>query len=1172
MCVVYEARDRHHGDIVALKTLRHLDPPSLYRLKQEFRALSHLDHPNLVQFYELLRSDDGWFVTMERVEGVDFLRWCRSDTDPRLAQRTTARTQDLRYVSSTSSEGEPPAPHRDPGPLPDLIRLRSGIVQLVEGVRGLHAAGRIHRDLKPSNVLVTDAGRVVVLDFGLVAEVDPDYTEGTLHHQIAGSAAYMSPEQAMGRALTAATDWYAVGVMLYEALTGVWPFGGHIYQILHDKQRLDPVPPRTLVPQIPDDLDQLAMELLRRDPEARPRGAQILARLRADLVGMPVLEPLFRFRDTELRAVMDRWRQIEGAGRPWVLAIRALPGVGRTRFLRELVKELRRAGAVVLKARCYPWEGVPLRAIDGLVDNLTRVLLRADHRLLRRLANEDLSHLVALFPTFARVDALDVVGAADDLGEAELRRRAMAELRTVLDVVAEARPLVLAIDDAQHADPESADALATLLAPRSDAPALPALVLVSYPSQPQTFVRWLSPLLEAIEVPLEALDLDPLDPEQATDLAAELLGLRDNDPVAHAVAVASGGNLSALHARTLDVLVAEGQRAEIVGQIDEVVACAIDGLPPDPRRLLEILAVAAAPIPTPVALAAATPGDPFQAITALRAHRLVARSGEDTLQVAVGGVADYVLGRLSGPDGSSRHRRLAEALARRGSADPRTLVRHWTEAGDQEQAAMVAWSGGLEAREGGRWAEAVWLLRRALDHDGWSPRERASILACLAEVLFEQGSGLQASRRFRQAAEVADAVRRLSYRGRAAEAALSSGHVTEGLALLAPLLRDLGLPPLPSRTWAPLLARWRRIWRPPGPPILRPRHQVDRTDLARVDAAEVAAVALAVVDPVRAAAMGPVFQRQALMVGEVGRCAAALAMSGVGSDLMALAAARPDDDRVRAAVSGIGGRAALGMGRLDQAIEAARDAEISWRRAGGGGRLGGGSSCGPSRCGPSCGAAIRRGSTLRSGPWWVGSARPTIGCLGWSWWLRISPWRPQPPIPRPRWPAWTQPRARGAGAIAPRQAVLIGIGRSWLLMALGRRRDAWAVARRLPLLPDPWIRAVTLRALATAAIAAGDLGRARAAAVRLVDSGPPVHRPVVRSDPTGGGLPRRPIRIGGPTASSGAFAGRGWSSTRGRWPRRWGDTHRSRGSFPSNPATLGCWCRSGDKAGLKASR
>ena len=129
-----------------------------------------------------------------------------------------------------------------PGDWVDFDAVRAGLRQLTEGVLHLHGQRILHRDLKPSNVLVREDGRVAILDFGLakaVAATDSDAdasteavprkaagncTAWTKHRDIVGSIPYMSPEQAAGRLLTEATDWYSVGVMLYEALTGGLPF------------------------------------------------------------------------------------------------------------------------------------------------------------------------------------------------------------------------------------------------------------------------------------------------------------------------------------------------------------------------------------------------------------------------------------------------------------------------------------------------------------------------------------------------------------------------------------------------------------------------------------------------------------------------------------------------------------------------------------------------------------------------------------------------------------------------------------------------------------------------------------------------------------------------------------------------------------------------------------
>jgi serine/threonine protein kinase len=268
MGVVYQALDLERQTRVALKASTQRDAVTIYRLKNEFRQLADLSHPNLVTLHELVNEGTAWFFTMELVNGSPFDEYCNpiraSDAPPEAEpeRRATASLRFLRDVSVTLNQ------RKIGSELPlrrstcHMRRLRNALRQLVEAVAALHEAGKLHRDLKPSNVLVTPEGRVVVLDFGLVsngtfidaAAQDADHTVGGA---MFGTPAYMSPEQAAGESVTTASDWYSVGTMLYEAITGELPFDGAIVEILRRKDEFEPPPPSELVTGVPDDLDFL---------------------------------------------------------------------------------------------------------------------------------------------------------------------------------------------------------------------------------------------------------------------------------------------------------------------------------------------------------------------------------------------------------------------------------------------------------------------------------------------------------------------------------------------------------------------------------------------------------------------------------------------------------------------------------------------------------------------------------------------------------------------------------------------------------------------------------------------------------------------------------------------------------------------------------------------------
>ncbi|MBM4364506.1 MAG: serine/threonine protein kinase, partial [Deltaproteobacteria bacterium] len=222
--VVYEAVDPLSERPVALKVLSDVRADQLARFKREFRALELLAHPNVVDIYELGRADDEWFFAMELVRGTDLVRYVRAEADP--ARR--------------------------------VARLRRAFAGLVEGIAAIHGAGMLHRDLKPSNVVVDGAGRPVVLDLGMVGDQEEELPADGI---VAGTPAYMSPEQGAGLAATEASDLYAVGVMLYELLAGGLPFEGSGLAPLRAKAR-QAAPPIT-APSLDDpELAALCMALL----------------------------------------------------------------------------------------------------------------------------------------------------------------------------------------------------------------------------------------------------------------------------------------------------------------------------------------------------------------------------------------------------------------------------------------------------------------------------------------------------------------------------------------------------------------------------------------------------------------------------------------------------------------------------------------------------------------------------------------------------------------------------------------------------------------------------------------------------------------------------------------------------------------------------------------------
>ena len=340
---------------------------------------------------------------------------------------------------------------------PDFGRLRGALKQLAEVLNELHAQGKLHRDIKPSNVLVTRADRVVLLDFGLSTEVDertdPDTTDG----HIVGTVTYMAPEQAGGSSVTAASDWYAVGVMLYRTLTGVLPHSGRVLEVLIEKQRTDPRRPREVYDDVPEDLDRLCMDLLRRDPGDRPSGGDILRRLGGSAAVASRLAAErrpFVGRESQLAALRTAFADL-CKGKTVTIFVHGRSGAGKSSLIERFLEGVRERGeAVILAGRCYEQESVAYKAVDTLIDSLSRYLRRLPRPEADALMPRDVATLAQVFPVLRRAESVAEaprrLHAIPD--QLELRRRAFAALRELLTRVGDRRPLVLAIDDLQWGD------------------------------------------------------------------------------------------------------------------------------------------------------------------------------------------------------------------------------------------------------------------------------------------------------------------------------------------------------------------------------------------------------------------------------------------------------------------------------------------------------------------------------------------------------------------------------------------------------------------------------------------------------------------------------------------------------------------------------------------------
>ncbi|HMI89822.1 MAG TPA: AAA family ATPase, partial [Polyangiales bacterium] len=692
--------------------------------------------------------------------------------------------------------------------------------------------------------------------------------------------------------------------MLYEMLTGELPFEGAVYELLRNKLERDPRPPLELDATIPAHLSALCMELLARDPNARPKGSDVLARLvppnKQASLSLPAFGDTTLQTDTESqdsqRGFFGRkpelaalWDALHDAdrGRTIVAHVRGISGAGKSALVEQFLDEVEheivpvgRPEALVLRSRCYEREAMPFKALDGVIDALSRHLAHANDFEVSNLLPTDIAALAQIFPVLERLRAVQhLLSSRACNGDAvDNRQRAEAALRELFSRLAARRPVVIWIDDLQWGDLDSAGILKGWL--QRGAP-LPLLLVISYRSDEAETSECLRSFLgsdgDQTAIATRRVDVTALAREDVHALCRHQLAGRADAALIERIVRESQGSpfLAAQLSALAEAKLARGDADVQAISIGDLVTQTKSLLPGEARYLLRILAVAGRPIAPKLALrAAGLRRGGRELVHALRRLQLVRTrevAGEGLLEVYHDRVRENVQ-RLLGPAESEQiHGNLLEALEYSGGrVDPDWL--HTLAIGANQR--VAAYRYGLAAAERAMttlaFERAVELYTRCIELSDAPEPQRSGLVRKLAQALDCAGRGSEAADAYLQAAQAATGPDAVALLRLGTSHLLRSGRFEEGESMLQRVLAamDMRVP----RTQVGLLATivWERLRNTLRGLryTLRSEAELPAAQLARIDAYTALRHETLAIDPLRAALFHARGMRLALDAGE----------------------------------------------------------------------------------------------------------------------------------------------------------------------------------------------------------------------------------------------------------------------------------------------------------------